>query len=43
MPVLLQVLLKGDDRLADVISQYCKDSCADLLITGSQNLCVEGE
>lgn len=41
--VLLQVLLKGDERLVDVISQYCKDSSADLLVTGSQNLCVDGE
>lgn len=40
---LLQVLLKGDDRLADVIAQYAADSSADLVITGSQNLCVDGE
>lgn len=38
-----QVLLKGENRLADVISQYCKDAGADLLVTGSQNLCVDGE
>jgi hypothetical protein len=38
-----QVLLKGDDRLADVISQYAISAAADLLVTGSQNLCVDGE
>lgn len=38
-----QVLLKGDERLAEVISQYVSDSRADLLVTGSQNLCVDGE
>lgn len=38
-----QVLLKGDERLADVISQYACDSRADLLVTGSQNLCVDGK
>lgn len=40
---MAQVLLKGDDRLVDVISQYASDSRADLLVTGSQNLCVDGE
>lgn len=39
----VQVLLKGDERLADVISQYAKDSGADLLVVGSQNLCVDGK
>jgi hypothetical protein len=31
------------ERLVDVISQYCQDSSADLLVAGSQNLCVDGE
>lgn len=38
-----QVLVKGDERLADVISQYAKDSGADVVVVGSQNLCVDGE
>lgn len=43
MRMLQQVLVKGDERLADVISQYAKDSGADLVVVGSQNLCVDGE
>jgi nucleotide-binding universal stress UspA family protein len=42
-PPLLQVLVKGDGRLGDVIDAYATSAGADLLVVGSQNLCVDGE
>lgn len=39
----VQVLVKGDARLDEVISQYIQDSSADLMVLGSHNLCAAGE
>ena len=36
------VLIKGDARLADVISEYAEASRADLVVCGSHHLCVQG-
>jgi nucleotide-binding universal stress UspA family protein len=37
-----QVLVKGDGRLGDVIHTYAATMGVDLLVVGSQNLCVDG-
>jgi hypothetical protein len=36
------VLVKGDRRLADVISDHAEACRADLVVCGSHNLCVQG-
>lgn len=37
------MLVKGDQRLGDAINAYVSTVGADMLATGSQNLCVDGE
>lgn len=39
----LQVLVKGDEGMIEVISQYVFSSAADLLVLGSHNLCAAGQ
>lgn len=39
----MQVLLKGDEGILEVISTYVTSVKADLLVTGSQNLCIAGK
>lgn len=36
------VLVKGDERLADIINAYAAAASADLLVMGTQNLCCAG-
>lgn len=37
------VLVKGDERLSDVITAYAESSRADVVVCGSHHLCIKGE